>query len=106
MSTLCLRAFETDRKTMKKFQLKLYITGRTLASLRAIDIYQHICEERIPGQYDLTIIDVLEDPTVIEREDIALTPLLIRELPLPRVRAVGLITEVERFINLFDLYPD
>ena len=78
-----------------------------MQSLRAIDNLQRICEDQIPGLYDLTIIDVLENPSVLERENITHTPLVVRQLPLPKKRSVGdLTTEVDKFIRTFDLYPD
>lgn len=68
---------------------------------------QRICEEQIPGQYDLTIIDVLENPDVLERENIIFTPITIRELPLPKIRAEGDLTGAsEEFIKAFGLYPE
>ena len=48
-----------------------------MQSLRAIDNLQRICEEQIPSQYDLTILDVLENPDLLEKASIKLTPVTV-----------------------------
>lgn len=87
----------------KKLQLKLYTRGRILSSLRAIDNAQRICEGHIVGKYDLTVIDVLEHPEVLETENIIETPILIREWPLPKVRILGDLTDTDLVVEKLEL---
>lgn len=74
---------------MHEFQLKLYITGQTSSSRNALANLQGICESRLAGQYELTVIDVLEHPKLAEDDRIIATPTLIREFPTPIRRMIG-----------------
>lgn len=72
-----------------RYLLKLYITGYTHRSQQAISNLIQLCELHLKNQHEIIIIDVLARPQVAEAEKILLTPTLIKELPLPKVRIVG-----------------
>jgi circadian clock protein KaiB len=74
---------------MKRIALKLYVTGLTPRSTQAVTNVLRVCEAEFEDNYELTIVDVLEEPGEADRERILATPTLIRELPLPRRRIVG-----------------
>jgi circadian clock protein KaiB len=90
---------------MNKFKLKLYITGRTSNSIRAIETLQGICEENFADEYELSIIDVLEHPQLAEDEKILATPTLIKELPPPMRRIIGDLSNTERVLLGMDMLP-
>ncbi len=87
----------------EKVILKLYVTGRTPRSQRAIGALQKICEEELAGSYDLTVIDVLEHPQLAEEEKILATPTVIRSLPPPIRRIIGDLSEAEKVLLGLDL---
>ncbi|NJN68748.1 MAG: circadian clock protein KaiB [Chloroflexaceae bacterium] len=78
--------------------LKLYVTGDTPRAERAIANLRQICERELHDQYELVIIDVLENPQLAEKEKIMVTPTLIRELPPPRRRIIGDLTDTARVL--------
>lgn len=90
---------------MNKPLLQLYITGLTPRSERAIANLRRICEERLGGQYEMVIIDVLERPQLAEDERILVTPTLIKPLPLPPRRVIGDLSDMEQVIAELDLLP-
>ena len=90
---------------MNKFVLKLYITGQTLKSERAIANMRRICEQELNGQYDLVVIDILERPQLAEDEKILATPTLIKELPPPLSRVIGDLSDTEKVLLGLDLQP-
>ena len=90
---------------MNKFLLKLYITGQTPKSERAIANMQRICEQELNGQYELIVIDVLERPQLAEDEKIMATPTLIKELPPPLSRVIGDLSNTEKVLLGLDLQP-
>ncbi len=77
---------------MNKFVLKLYVTGDTPRTERAISSMRRVCETML-DDYELIIIDVLEQPELAEDEKIMVTPTLVRELPPPRRRIIGDLTD-------------
>ncbi len=93
---------------MTKVNLKLYITGHTSRSERAIANLRQICEVELAGQYELAVIDILERPQLAEDEKIMATPTLIRDLPKPMRRIIGDLSDVEKVLLGLDLsnYPN
>lgn len=89
---------------MDKYVIKLYVTGQTPRSQRAIDNLRRICEEELRGQYDLVVIDVLERPQLAEDEKILATPTVVKELPPPIRRIIGDLSDAERVLVGLDLH--
>ena len=90
---------------MDKFKLRLYITGKTTRSERAIANLKKICEKELKGLYVLQIIDVLESPQLAEDEKILATPTLIKDLPPPLKRIIGDLSNSEKVLLGLDLSP-
>lgn len=93
-----IRTGGETRIAMNKFVLKLYVTGDTQRSERAISNLRQICERELHDQYELVIVDVLEHPQLAEEEKIMVTPTLVRELPPPRRRIIGDLTDTARVL--------
>jgi len=80
------------------YVLRLYVTGTTRNSERAIVNIRKICEEHLRGRYDLAIVDVSQQPTLAEGEQIIAAPTLIKKLPLPLRRFIGDMSQTERIL--------
>lgn len=80
------------------YVLRLYVTGLTPRSTEAIATLRAVCEEHLPGRYDLEVIDLYEHPEVAQDERIIAAPTLVKELPLPERRLVGNLADVERIL--------
>jgi circadian clock protein KaiB len=78
-----------DTCEAETFQLRLYVTGMTPRSTRAITAVRLLCEELLRGRYDLEIIDVYQQPGLSQREQIVATPTLIKKGPAPQRRLIG-----------------
>jgi circadian clock protein KaiB len=74
------------------------VTGPSPRTAVAIANLRRICEQELPGQYDLEIIDVLEFPELAEDERILATPTLIKSLPLPLRRVIGDLSDTEKVL--------
>ena len=94
-----------EGRFMSTYVIKLYVTGQTPRSRRAIDNLRRLCEEELQGQYDLVVIDVLERPQLAEDEKILATPTVVKELPLPIRRIIGDLSDSERVLLGLDLHP-
>jgi len=90
---------------MPKYLIKLYVTGETPRSFRAIANLRRICEEELSGQYELVVIDILERPQLAEDEKILATPTVVKELPQPIRRIIGDLSDSERVLLGLDLRP-
>ncbi len=82
-----------------EYELRLYITGATPNSVKAISNIRHICESFLKERYDLQIIDVYKDASVAQKEQIIALPLLIKKLPLPERKLIGDLSETEKVLK-------
>lgn len=92
--------------TLSSYILKLYVTGKTPRAEKAIANLRRICEEDLKGQYELQIIDVLENPQLAEDEKILATPTLIKRLPPPLRRVIGDLSDKDKVLLGLDVWPD
>jgi len=88
---------------MTHYVLKLYVSGRTPRTERAITGVREICERDLAGFYELDVVDVLEWPQLAENEKILATPTLVRELPTPLRRLVGDLSDRKKVLFGLDL---
>ncbi|MEQ8264177.1 circadian clock KaiB family protein [Pseudohaliea sp.] len=88
----------------EKLILKIYIAGMTPAALRALRNLREICESfRDDGNFDISVIDILQHPQLAEDEKILATPTVVRSLPPPIRKLVGDLTDREQAILGLDL---
>jgi len=92
-------------RAQAKYILRLYITGMTPKSTKAITNVQELCKKHLAGRYDLEVIDIYQQPKLAKGEQIIATPTLIKKLPLPLRRLIGDMSDTERFLVGIDLKP-
>lgn len=85
------------------YVLRLYVTGSTSHSNRAISNIRKICEEHLEGRYDLEVVDISQHPSLAEGEQIIAAPTLIKKLPLPLRRFIGDMSQTDRILLGLDL---
>jgi circadian clock protein KaiB len=88
---------------VEQYILRLYVTGMTARSARAVKNLQAICDEYLEGRYDLEVIDIYQQPVLVKGEQIVAAPTLIKKLPLPMRRIVGDMSNRERVLVGLDL---
>jgi circadian clock protein KaiB len=86
-----------------KYVLRLYVTGMTPKSTRAIANVQELCKKHLAGRYELEVIDIYQQPKLAKGEQIIAAPTLIKKLPLPLRRLIGDMSDTERFLVGIDL---
>jgi circadian clock protein KaiB len=83
--------------------LRLYVTGTTAGSTRAIQQVRKVCEEHLHGRYDLEVIDIYQLPSLAKHDQIIATPTLIKVLPAPLRRLIGDLSDVNRVLFGMDI---
>ena len=81
------------------YLLKLFIAGMSPRSVAAIQSIQKICDQHLPGDYQLEVIDLYRHPARAKKEQIIAAPTLIKEQPLPLRRMVGGTTDEARVVT-------
>jgi circadian clock protein KaiB len=87
------------------YVLRLFVTGTTSRSSRAIANLRRICEERLQGEYDLEVVDIYQHPAAAKEYQILAAPTLVKMLPLPLRRIIGDLADEERVLAGLDLSP-
>ena len=90
---------------MNENVLKLFITGRTNRAQEAVRNLRELYEGSLSGEFDMVVIDVLENPEQAEDEKILATPTLIHRTPYGSSRIIGDLSdteEVKRLLGIID----
>ena len=90
------KSIEANRT--EKYVLRLYVTGMTPKSIKAIENIRKICEENLQGRYELEVIDIYQKPDFAKREEIIAAPTLIKKLPLPLRKFIGDMSNTEKIL--------
>jgi circadian clock protein KaiB len=88
---------------LKRWNLRLYVAGQTPKSLIALANLRRICDEHMNGQYNIEVIDLMENPQLAQRDQIVAIPTLVRELPSPLKRIIGDLSNTERVLVGLDV---
>lgn len=89
--------------TEDNYVLRLYVSGITPNSQRAIENVRKICEEHLAGHYQLEIIDIYQQPIFAKEGQIVAAPTLVKELPLPLRKFIGDMSQTERILVGLDI---
>jgi circadian clock protein KaiB len=87
-----------------KYIFRLYVTGSSTRSLRAIHNLKKLCDEYLPGGYDLKVIDIYKNPDAAREEQIVAAPTLVKQLPRPLRRFVGDLSNTEKLLLGLEIY--
>jgi len=87
------------------FSLKLFIAGASPNSVRAIENLKSFCQKFLEGRFDLEIIDIYQQPSLANEEQIIALPLLVRKSPAPEKRFIGDMSETKILLKGLGLNP-
>ena len=85
------------------YVLRLYVSGMSPNSLRAVENVRKICAEHLEGRYQLEIIDIYQQPFFAKEGQIVATPTLVKELPEPLRKFIGDMSQTERILVGLDI---
>ena len=96
-------ALSGKRARHAEYILRLYVSGSTPRSLRAISNLRRLCDEYLPGAYDLQVIDIYKNPDAARDAQIIAAPTLIKRLPAPLRRFVGDLSNTQKLLIGLDI---
>ena len=82
----------------ERYILRLYITGLTARSSRAVNNLRAICDEYLDGRYDLEVIDILEHPDKARGDQIVAIPTLVIKLPHAVRKIIGDLSDADKVL--------
>ena len=84
-----------DGADTQLYLLKLCISGMTPRSRKALINLKRICEEYLPGQYELEVIDLYQQPELAARHQVIATPTVLKGVPLPLRQMIGDLSDTK-----------
>ena len=93
------QALKRQPRRRAEYILRLYVTGSTPRSLKAISNLKRVCEEHLHDDYDLQVIDIYKNPDAAREEQIIAAPTLIKRLPAPLRRFVGDLSNTQKLLT-------
>ncbi len=85
------------------YLLKLYITGASPNSIKAVNNIKLVCEKYLKHRYSLEIIDIYQEPQVAKKEQLVALPLLVKHFPLPVRQLIGNMSNINKLLEGLDL---
>ena len=85
------------------YVLRLYVSGMTPNSLKAVENVRKICAEHLEGRYQLEIIDIFQQPIFAKEGQIVAAPTLVKELPPPLRKFLGDMSKTEKILVGLDV---
>ena len=89
----------------ERWILKLYTAGQTPKSVAAYENLKRICEEHLPGRYQIEVIDLMKNPRLAKEDEIVAIPTLVRKLPDPLRKVIGDLSDTDRTLVGLQLRP-
>ncbi|WP_265594140.1 circadian clock KaiB family protein [Haloferula sp. BvORR071] len=93
------------RKEAATIVLRLYVTGTSQQSLRAIANIRRLCDEHLSGRHHLEVIDLFMHPELAAKDEIIAIPALVKLLPLPLRRFIGDMSNTPRLLSGLGVAP-
>ncbi|MHA4807920.1 circadian clock KaiB family protein [Flavitalea flava] len=90
---------DADGQQPVRWVLRLFVTGASPNSVRAINNLTRICESHLKGQYELEIIDVYQEKSAAQTEQVIALPLLIKKSPNPQKRLIGDMSDIPKVLK-------
>lgn len=94
---------EFERASLEKrsapYLLRLYITGSTPNSIRALQNIRAICERYLAGRYELEIVDLYQQPHQAGQDEVLAVPTLVRREPQPLRRVIGDLSNTAKVLT-------
>lgn len=87
----------------EQWHLRLYVAGQTARSLAAMRNLKKLCEEHLPGRYQIEVIDLIANPRLAKDHQIIAIPTLVRQLPDPVRKIIGDLSDTERTLVGLDV---
>jgi circadian clock protein KaiB len=92
-----------DISVIERYSLRLFVTGTTTRSAQAVANIRALCEEYLPGRYELEVIDIYQQPGKAVNEQIIAAPTLVKTFPKPLKRLIGDLSDRDKVIVGLDL---
>jgi circadian clock protein KaiB len=86
-----------------EYLLRLFVSGLTPRSQRAIDNLRNICERYLAGRHRIEVVDLYQSPGLAHDEQIIAIPTLVKVRPRPQLRVIGDLSQTDKVLRGLDI---
>jgi circadian clock protein KaiB len=83
--------------------MRLYVAGQSPRSNAAIANLRRICDEHMPGRYEVQVIDLARNPELARMDQIVAIPTLVKKMPTPVRRIIGDLSATDKVLLSLEL---
>src|SRR5687767_11114088 len=84
---------------------RLYVSGATALSARAVVNARKICDDHLKGRYQLEILDIADNVDMAMKDQIVAAPTLVKLAPAPLRRFIGDMSNVAGLLERLGVQP-
>ena len=84
---------------------RLYVSGATALSARAVVNARKICDDHLKGRYQLEILDIADNVEMAMKDQIVAAPTLVKLAPAPLRRFIGDMSNVKVLLERLGVQP-
>jgi len=88
-----------------RWRLRLYIAGATPKSARALANLRRICDQHLADGYEITVVDLVQNPQLASTDQIVAIPTAVRCHPTPVRKVVGDLSDTAKVLSGLDIRP-
>jgi circadian clock protein KaiB len=99
------RAIASEPAGDEHYVFRLFVTGMTPRSTEAYANIKALCDQHLPGRYEIEVVDVYQHPSAAVDEQIVAVPTLVKKLPLPLRKLIGNLSDKDRVLIALDVRP-
>ncbi len=86
-----------------KVVLRLFVAGSTPRSARAVSNLRAILDEHLPGNYELDVIDLYQQPELAKKYGLVAVPTALKTTPPPIRRIIGDMSDESRVLAALEI---
>lgn len=103
-----LREFERALASRgnEHYRLRLFVSGSTPRSSKAVSSIRSLCDRHLAGRYDLEVVDLYQEPEQAKDSQVIAAPTLVREEPTPVRRVIGDMTNEEKLLVTLEIWQE
>jgi circadian clock protein KaiB len=91
------------KEVEEKVNLRLYVAGQTPKSVTAFANLKRVCDQHLPGRYQIEVIDLIKNPQLASGDQILAVPTLVRRLPVPIRKIIGDLSNTQKLLVGLDI---
>ena len=100
---LAPKASKPQLDSREFWRMRLYVAGQSPRSSAAIANLRKICDEYLPGRYDVEIVDLIRHPEQAKADQIVAIPTLVKKLPVPVRHIIGDLSATQKVLISLEL---